>query len=462
MLRALALVAWLIASAAVAQSPFGRPMLDSVGVSRRALTISFPLDTSAAVAKGGGPAWQPDVSVLQDIRQPSMWLRLKLAKPLNAATYRSALRPVSCEVLTDAYSCRDSASVEIRSNRVVVTIRDSAMLALLFMFRPSKVHVITDVRPPGLGGQVVRYDDPQLLPPSKEALAEYDLAQGRERWRPWSRFLATETYGAADTTWMQVGDTTTATVVEMQSRDIDSMNSRSDFTASGWTSSDSSAVALTSSSSKEHPVAVMLVALRPGRSTIAAHGLRGASDDLPRSRPVRTLTKQIVVTNRLARVEISPRPTTIVAGSAFPLTARAIDINGAAVAEVPVNFYVIYDIPEQYGWDGKRYGLAANADLTKPGRLRFIARFAKLADTLDVRVVPRSDTAGTAASSPQAILIEGMSVVDSLYSGYGESSGSGVRQGRQGPLANGGNRYVDREYPLLDRIKRVTVVEVKR
>jgi hypothetical protein len=29
--------------------------------------------------------------------------------------------------------------------------------------------------------------------------------------------------------------------------------------------------------------------------------------------------------------------------------------------------------------------------------------------------------------------IEGMDVVDSLYSGYGETSGAGMRQGRQGP-----------------------------
>jgi homoserine O-acetyltransferase len=56
-------------------------------------------------------------------------------------------------------------------------------------------------------------------------------------------------------------------------------------------------------------------------------------------------------------------------------------------------------------------------------------------------------------------VVEGMNVVDSLYSGYGEASGSGVRQGRQGPLANGGNTFVDREYPLLDRIRRVTVSE---
>ena len=54
-------------------------------------------------------------------------------------------------------------------------------------------------------------------------------------------------------------------------------------------------------------------------------------------------------------------------------------------------------------------------------------------------------------------VIEGMSVLDSLYSGYGENSGSGVRQGRQGPLAEGGNAFMDREYPLLDRVRHVTV-----
>ena len=56
---------------------------------------------------------------------------------------------------------------------------------------------------------------------------------------------------------------------------------------------------------------------------------------------------------------------------------------------------------------------------------------------------------------------EGMAVLDSLYAGYGERSGSGVRQGRQGPLEAGGNAYMDREYPLLDRIQRVTVMTVR-
>ena len=54
-------------------------------------------------------------------------------------------------------------------------------------------------------------------------------------------------------------------------------------------------------------------------------------------------------------------------------------------------------------------------------------------------------------------VVEGMAVLDSLYSGYGEDSGSGVRQGKQGPLERGGNAYMDREFPKLDRIRRVMI-----
>ncbi len=58
-------------------------------------------------------------------------------------------------------------------------------------------------------------------------------------------------------------------------------------------------------------------------------------------------------------------------------------------------------------------------------------------------------------------VIEGMAVVDALYAGYGEESGGGVRQGKQGPLERGGNAYMDRQYPKLDRIIRVTVERVR-
>ena len=58
-------------------------------------------------------------------------------------------------------------------------------------------------------------------------------------------------------------------------------------------------------------------------------------------------------------------------------------------------------------------------------------------------------------------VVEGVAVVDSLYAGYGEGSGGGMRQGRQGPLLEGGNAFMDRTYPRLDRILRVTVRTVR-
>ena len=68
----------------------------------------------------------------------------------------------------------------------------------------------------------------------------------------------------------------------------------------------------------------------------------------------------------------------------------------------------------------------------------------------------RLDTQGFA---PLGRVIEGMDVVKSIYSGYGETSGGGVRAGKQAPLMNGGNAYVDREFRKLDHLIRITVSE---
>ncbi len=65
-------------------------------------------------------------------------------------------------------------------------------------------------------------------------------------------------------------------------------------------------------------------------------------------------------------------------------------------------------------------------------------------------------------SNPFAVfgrVISGMEVLDSLYSGYGERSGSGVRQHRQGKIITGGNAYLDSEYPRLAHLVRAEIIE---
>lgn len=68
---------------------------------------------------------------------------------------------------------------------------------------------------------------------------------------------------------------------------------------------------------------------------------------------------------------------------------------------------------------------------------------------------PQLDEQGFAAFGR---VVEGMDVVDQLYSGYGESAGGGMRGGKQGPIEHGGNAYLEREFPRLDFIKRAFII----
>jgi peptidyl-prolyl cis-trans isomerase A (cyclophilin A) len=62
---------------------------------------------------------------------------------------------------------------------------------------------------------------------------------------------------------------------------------------------------------------------------------------------------------------------------------------------------------------------------------------------------------------PFGRIIEGMDAADRLNAEYGENSGGGIRAGRQQPLFDvpgGGNTYLDREFPRLDRITKARVI----
>lgn len=60
--------------------------------------------------------------------------------------------------------------------------------------------------------------------------------------------------------------------------------------------------------------------------------------------------------------------------------------------------------------------------------------------------------------APFGRVMEGMDVVDRLYNGYGERSGGGMRAGKQAKLFEEGNAYLDREFPMLDKLIRARIV----
>lgn len=387
MLSAAALLALLAAPPAGAHLAPSPSALDSVVVSRERLTLSFVIDSSGNAAQGIELRGSYLVLAVDNDLLSSPRLMMSFAQPSSASTFATAIQPKDCRALTAKYTCGDSTRAEIANGRVVITIRHSEIIEWLFRDRPTAVWVRASFASARAGYLSVRYIDPLLPSPSKDSLARQDSVAAREGWGPWTRMMWTSSFGALDTVWMQVGQQVSASLGEVQCRPIDSCNFRTDFAASDWTSSDSSVVKLTVTDNPRRAQAT-ITALRPGRSTVTVEGLHGPSDDLPRSTRVRAFTRHIVVTNRLARLQITPRPTTIRAGSSVKLQAQLLDEFGAILPDAPINFLVIYDWPDNKPWSGKRYDLATRVNLTTPGHRRFIASFAGLADTLDLEVVP--------------------------------------------------------------------------
>lgn len=59
---------------------------------------------------------------------------------------------------------------------------------------------------------------------------------------------------------------------------------------------------------------------------------------------------------------------------------------------------------------------------------------------------------------PFGKIIAGMDVADALNTEYGETSGSGIRAGKQEPLFKDGNAYLESHFPRLDYIEHATVI----
>jgi peptidyl-prolyl cis-trans isomerase A (cyclophilin A) len=64
-----------------------------------------------------------------------------------------------------------------------------------------------------------------------------------------------------------------------------------------------------------------------------------------------------------------------------------------------------------------------------------------------------------AGFAPFGKVVEGMEVVEKLYSGYGEKSGGGMRAGKQDRMFEEGNAWLDREFPRVDKLIRARVVK---
>jgi peptidyl-prolyl cis-trans isomerase A (cyclophilin A) len=63
---------------------------------------------------------------------------------------------------------------------------------------------------------------------------------------------------------------------------------------------------------------------------------------------------------------------------------------------------------------------------------------------------------------PFGRVVEGLAVADSLNAEYGELAGGGIRGGKQDPVFEGGNAYLNLHFPRLDYIERATLEPTNR
>ncbi len=61
--------------------------------------------------------------------------------------------------------------------------------------------------------------------------------------------------------------------------------------------------------------------------------------------------------------------------------------------------------------------------------------------------------------APIGKVTEGMEVVEALYSEYVETAGGGMRGGKQARLFNEGNRYLDKNFPKLDKLIKTELIQ---
>lgn len=64
--------------------------------------------------------------------------------------------------------------------------------------------------------------------------------------------------------------------------------------------------------------------------------------------------------------------------------------------------------------------------------------------------------------APIARIVEGFDVVSKLYAGYSETAGGGMRGGKQAKIFEGGNAYLDKQFPKLDKLLKALLKTKRR
>ena len=303
-----------------------------------------------------------------------------------------------CAADVIGYCPTRAASLSTSDGRVVLTYRDSATISRLFMLRQPTVVVSRLTPTDSLAIQEtvpVDYVQPEIPPPNDETRAEAERARRAydRSVRRVERYITggPQPYG---TLWIQLGDSGLAGVGEMHCFH-DVCWGPSFESAITWSVDDTSVVStrvvvpdtLSPDSSivyftfsRARPL--MLRGRKLGRTMVRAELEASESDTVPsRTPPSRSLSREVNVIPRVARIELTVPRRTIRAGEEVELRVRVVDRLGHRLA-VPVDL--------EHAGNGTVMGESRERVpyIFSAGRATVIARFGPMADTLVLGVLP--------------------------------------------------------------------------
>jgi hypothetical protein len=225
-------------------------------------------------------------------------------------------------------------TAHVEDGRVVLVLRDSAEIARLFGLRPSHVqvrrgHLARDGRYRRVR---VEYVEPAI--PAPGAALRAHAAQAEREYQASVNTYARRIYAWGDndetsTLWLWVGDTTMVFASETHCHyDYCSMPGPMEKDGA-WTVEDTSVVRLVSMPGSGFR---RLVALREGSTRVTVTGLHSPADTMPGGESLpQTVTREIMVRRRLARVELAASATAVAAGEPVTIRASAFDERGQLV-----------------------------------------------------------------------------------------------------------------------------------
>jgi hypothetical protein len=290
--------------------------------------------------------------------------------------------------------CANAGSAVVENRGVILSVRDTALIARLFALRPAWFRAYR--RRPDGSDEIpsdsirVEYVDPQI--PAPDSLVRAQARQERRAYEASINWIArgirrTDAPSWTQETWFAVGDSAQLTVRDNRcSHDV--CYGESAVLDSGWTVLDTTIARVLPQSPRppranqlivERSASVTVVGVRPGRTRLRVVGLHGSYDATPlRQPPPRSLEQDIVVTVPVDRVRLSPRPETVRVGDTLKVTVRVFGRDGREISGAPVVITL-----REPGVD--MTGSAPFAQpFTKPGKKTLIARFGRYEDTLTV------------------------------------------------------------------------------